>query len=99
MRSFERQIMQAVAKAGGDPKRIGKPRYGGGKAKARNGRFNAHGRGAKAVRTSPRDNGWKFNDSSAQRMRMRRVIVKVRVVKLRGPESRASYAHLRLPPT
>ena len=92
--SFERQVMVAVAKAGGDPKRIGKAPRGGGKA-PRNGRYNAHGRGAKVMRSLPRDPGWKFDHTSGQRMRMRRVIVKARYVKLRGSQSRASYAHLR----
>lgn len=87
--------MNAMVRAGGDPKRTGKPHPASGKAKPRNGRFNAHGRGAKVVRTLPRDNGWKFDASSGQRMRMRRVIVKARVVKLKGPGSRASYAHVR----
>jgi hypothetical protein len=45
--------MNAVARAGGDPKRVGKPRPASSKAKPRNGRFNAHGRGAKVVRTLP----------------------------------------------
>ena len=93
-RSFERQVMIAVAKAGGDPKRIGKASRGGGKA-PRNGRYNAHGRGAKVMRSLPRDAGWKFDSHSGQRMRMRRVIVKARYVKLKGPASRAAYAHLR----
>ncbi len=87
--------MNAVARAGGDPRRIGKSSPAGSKTKPRNGRFNAHGRGAKVVRTLPRDNGWKFDASSGQRLRMRRVIVKARVVKLKGPGSRASYAHVR----
>ncbi len=54
--SFERQVMVAVAKAGGNPKHIGKALRGGGKA-ARNGRYNAHGRGAKVMRSLPRDPG------------------------------------------
>jgi type IV secretory pathway VirD2 relaxase len=93
--SFHRQVMQAVARAGGDPRRIGKLRGKRADGKPRTGRFNARGRGAKVVKTFPMDSGWKFNASSGQRMRMRRVVVKARVVKLRGPLSRASYAHLR----
>jgi type IV secretory pathway VirD2 relaxase len=95
MRSFERQIMHAVAKAGGDPRRIGKGRLSAAKGKARNGRFNARGRGAKVMRTLPRDTGWSFDKATGMRMRMRRVVVKARFVKLKGPGSRASYAHLR----
>ena len=71
---------------------MGKPRSG--KA-ARNGRYNAHGRGAKVMRSLPRDTGWKFHAASGQRMRMRRVVVKARYVKLKGVQSRAGYAHLR----
>jgi hypothetical protein len=93
--SFERQVMRAIGKAGGDPKRLGKgPRRGSGKT-PRNGRYNAHGRGAKVMRSLQRDTGWKFDHGSGQRMRMRRVIVKARYVKLKGSQSRASYAHLR----
>ena len=94
-RSFERQIMQAVAKAGGDPKRIGRSRSTGGKSGPKNGRYNARGRGAKVMRTLPRETGWKFDAGTGQRMRMRRVVVKARFVKLKGPGSRAGYAHLR----
>ena len=94
-RSFERQVMHAVAKAGGDPRRIGKGRLSPAKGKARNGRFNARGRGAKVMRTLPRDMGWSFDTATGMRMRMRRVVLKARFVKLKGPGSRASYAHLR----
>jgi len=65
-RSFERQIMHAVAKAGGDPRRIGKGRLSAAKGKARNGRFNARGRGAKVMRTLPRDTGWSFNNATGR---------------------------------
>lgn len=92
--SFERRVMVAVAKAGGDPKRIGKASRGDGKA-PRNGRYNAHGRGAKVMRSLPREPRWSFDGRSGQRLRMRRVIVKARYVKLKGPASRAAYAHLR----
>ncbi|MDE2181559.1 MAG: relaxase/mobilization nuclease and DUF3363 domain-containing protein [Alphaproteobacteria bacterium] len=91
--SFHRQLMRAVAKAGGNPRRLARGKRGDGKP--RTGRFNARGRGAKIVRTFPVDNGWKFDSNSGQRMRMRRVVVKARVVKLRGPQSRAGYAHVR----
>ncbi len=91
--SFQRQVLNAVAKAGGNPKRIGKtPAHG---TRPKSGRFNARGRGAKIVRTFPRDNGWKFDAGTGTRMRMRRVVVKARFVKLKGPGSRAAYAHMR----
>ena len=92
-RSFERLVLNAIAKAGGDPKRIVKSRGRGGRPKT--GRFNARGRGAKIVRTFPRDNGWKFDAGTGTRMRMRRVVVKARFVKLKGPGGRAAYAHVR----
>ena len=93
--SFHRQVMRAVARAGGNPRRLGKATGKRIDGKPRTGRFNARGRGAKIVKTFPADNGWKLDASSGQRMRMRRVVVKARVVKLRGPQSRAGYAHLR----
>ena len=83
--------MRAVGKAGGDPKRFGS-RGGNG---PRTGRYNARGRGAKVMRTLQRNTGWKFDAATGQRMRMRRVIVKARYVKIKGPQSRAGYAHLR----
>lgn len=93
--SFHRQVMQAVAKAGGDPRRLAKGPSARADGKPRTGRFNARGRGAKIVKTFPTDNSWKFDASSRLRMRMRRVVVKARVVRLKGPQSRAGYAHLR----
>jgi len=89
--SLNRQVMRAVGKAGGNPKRLGS-RSGKG---PRTGRYNARGRGARVMRTLQRNPGWKFDSPSGQRLRMRRVIVKARYVKLKGPQSRAGYAHLR----
>ena len=89
--SLERQVMRAVGKAGGNPSRLGSRR---GKT-PRTGRYNARGRGAKVMRSLSRDTGWKFDRSSGQRVRMRRVIIKARYVKLKGPQSRAGFAHLR----
>ena len=93
--SFQQQVMQAVARAGGDPRRIGKPSGVRAKAPAKTGRFNARGRGAKFAATVPRDSGWKFDADTGMRFRARRVIVKARVVKMRGAESQAASAHLR----
>ena len=86
-----------MRKAGGNPGRIG-GRKGG------SGRFNAHGRSAKAVASFPRDGG-SWQRDSIGRFRSRRVVVKARVVKLapqrgsRGPKvrgaSQAADAHLR----
>lgn len=99
--SFVTRVETAVRKAGGDLKRIG----GGGRKK--NGRFNARGRGARAVASLAAESGGWRRDSGG-RFRARRVVVKSRVVKLnpqrgtgarrsklRGVVSRASDAHLR----
>ena len=98
-RSFINQVHAAIREAGGDPNRIG------GFAGKGSGRFNARGRGAKAVASFPKDDGGWQRDS-AGRFRSRRVVVKARVVKLnprrgaRGPKmrrtvSQAAGAHLR----
>ncbi len=84
----------AIAKAGGNPKRLPKRSQAGGKV-PRSGRYNARGRGAKVMRTLPRDTGWKFDATSGQKLRMRRVVVKARYVNFKGAQSRAGYAHLR----
>src|SRR5262249_14439282 len=105
--SFISQVKIAVRKAGGNPNR---PDFGAGSGSSRNGgsgRFNARGRGAKAMASIPRDGGGWQRDSSG-RFRSRRVVVKARVVKLagkgtgaRGPKMRggasasAVDAHLR----
>jgi type IV secretory pathway VirD2 relaxase len=92
--SYRQQVMRAVARAGGDPRRIGSAggaRPGG----ARSGRFNARGRGAKIVATFPRESGWSFDREGGMRFRARRVTVKARVVKMRGQKSQAVQAHLR----
>jgi hypothetical protein len=106
---FLKQVQIAVRKAGGDPRRIGSgARSGGSREGGRTSRFNARGRGAKAVASFARqggDGGWQRD--SADRFRARRVVVKVRVVRLnpqrqgsRGPKMRATMsravdAHLR----
>ncbi|UNC15923.1 DUF3363 domain-containing protein [Acidiphilium multivorum] len=103
---FTRQVELAIRKAGGNPNRIGRASgSGGGRKGGGTGRFNAHGRGAKALESFPRDSGGWQRDS-AGRFRSRRVVVKARVVKLnpqrgsRGPKmcgtaSKAADAHLR----
>lgn len=97
--TFRRQLEMAIRKAGGDPRRIGRPAARG------SGRFNARGRGAKVVATFPKEgSGWKSHDG--MRFRSRRVIVKARVVKLNtqragrggrgfGTSTKAVDAHLR----
>jgi type IV secretory pathway VirD2 relaxase len=107
---FTRQVELAIRKAGGNPNRICRPsgsaggRKGGGSSGG-TGRFNTHGRGAKAVASFSRDSGGWQRDSIG-RFRSRRVVVKARVVKLnplrgsrgpkmRGTSSKAADAHLR----
>lgn len=92
--SFTRQVMRAVARHGGDPRRIGRTGVARANRAGSNVRFNARGRGAKIVRTFPRESGWSGAERG-MRFRARRVIVKARVVKMRGGRSRAAHAHLR----
>lgn len=87
------RITREVTRAGGDPRHIGLAK-GARSGGARTGRFNARGRGARIVATFPRQSGWS-RPEGGMRFRARRVIVKARVVKLRGGKSRAAYAHLR----
>ncbi len=87
--SFLQRVTREVTRAGGDPRRIGVA-----KGASKRGRFNARGRGRKAVATFPRQSGWS-RPEGGMRFRARRVFVKARVVKLRGSKSKAAYAHLR----
>ncbi|HXP72913.1 MAG TPA: DUF3363 domain-containing protein [Stellaceae bacterium] len=89
-KTFIQEVRHAIARAGGDPRRIGRARTRG----AKTGRFNARGRGARLVATFPREHGWTLTEGG-MRFRSRRVIVKARVVKMRGSGSKAAYAHLR----
>ena len=102
--SFMQEVQRAVAKQGGDPRRLFRqgPRSWSGSGgegqegsarNCRSGRFNARGRGAKVAATLPRENQWTVE--RGVRFRSRRVVVKARVVKLRGGASRAADAHLR----
>ena len=60
----------------------------------RTGRFNARGRGAKLASSFPREHGWSLTEGGMH-FRARRVVVKARVMKLRGTGSKAALAHLR----
>jgi type IV secretory pathway VirD2 relaxase len=104
--SFVQEVRAAIRKAGGNPNRLGRSGgSGAGRKGGGGGRFNAHGRGAKALASFPRDSGGWQRDSIG-RFRSRRVVVKARVVKLnpqrgsRGPKMRGTVskmanAHLR----
>lgn len=92
--SFKQQVLRAVARAGRNPRLIGKAMAGRAGTRARTGRFNARGRGSKLVATFPRESGWS-RPEGGMRYRARRVVVKARVVKMHGSGSKAAYAHLR----
>ena len=103
--SFMQEGQARGRQQGGDPRRLFREggrtwsrsrssdgREGSGRT-CRSGRFNARGRGAKVAATLPRENQWTVE--RGVRFRARRVVVKARVVKLRGGISRAVDAHLR----
>jgi type IV secretory pathway VirD2 relaxase len=88
-------ILRSVAEQGGDLRRLLRPA----RQRKPSGRFNARGRGREAAAALEGHGGWEFYsdnaDGSGMRFRARRVIVKARVVKLKGVESQAIAAHLR----
>jgi type IV secretory pathway VirD2 relaxase len=87
--TFKRQVMRAVGRAGGNPRRVANKTSGG------SGRFNARGRGAKIAGTLPREMSWTFDRNAGMRVRPRRVIAKMRIVKVCRLQSRAVRGHLR----
>jgi hypothetical protein len=94
-RTFIGEVLRAVAEQGGDPRRVGRS---GGQRKP-TGRFNARGRGREAAAALEGHGGWEAASgepwTGGMRYRARRVIVKARVVKLKGVESQAIAAPLR----
>lgn len=92
---FTHRVIHQIAKHGGNPRGLSGRSVGRDGGPARTGRFNARGRGAKIVATFPREHGWSFDNQADMRFRARRVVVKARVVKMRGTGSRAARAHLR----
>ena len=94
-RTFIAEVLRAVAEQGGDPRRVFRST---GERKP-SGRFNARGRGREAAAALQGHGGWESACgepwSGGMRYRVRRVVVKARVVKLRGVESKAIAAHLR----
>jgi type IV secretory pathway VirD2 relaxase len=91
-RSFHGQVMERLARAGVNPRKL--PTIGGGKPSS--GRFNARGRGGLIAGRFGQGSGWSHDPLSGMRVRARRVTVKARVVKLRGPKAAAAAAaHLR----
>ncbi len=86
-------ILRSAAEQGGDLRRLLHPR----RERKPSGRFNARGRGREAAAALEGHGGWEFyaDTSDGMRFRARRVVVKARVVKLKGVESQAIAAHLR----
>ena len=82
---FINRVNKAVARSRAA---TGRNKYSG-----TSGRFNARDRGSKIAPGLKRSYGW--SNEMGMRFRARRVIVKVRVVKLKGSASRAAHAHLR----
>jgi len=83
--SFINKINKAVARSRAA---TGRTKYSG-----TSGRFNARGRGSKIAPGLKHSGGWQ--SEGGMRFRARRVIVKARVVKLKGGASKAAQAHLR----
>ncbi len=91
-RSFHGQVMERLARGGVDPRKL--PAIGSGTPSS--GRFNARGRGGLIVARVGQGSGWSRDPFSGMRVRARRVMVKARVVKLRGSKAiSAAAAHLR----
>ncbi|HEX8668902.1 MAG TPA: DUF3363 domain-containing protein [Allosphingosinicella sp.] len=91
-RSFHGLVIERLARAGVNPRKL--PAIGGGAP--RPGRFNARGRGGLIAGRVGQGSGWSRDPLSGMRVRARRVTLKARVVKLRGPKAMsAAAAHLR----
>jgi type IV secretory pathway VirD2 relaxase len=94
-RTFIAEVLRAVAEQGGDPRHV----FRSGGQRKPSGRFNARGRGREAAAALEGHGGWESASgepwTGGMRYRARRVVVKARVVKLKGVESRAIAAHLR----
>jgi len=88
-------VLRSVAQQGGDLRRLSRPT----RERKPSGRFNARGRGRRAAAALEGHGGWEFDPSTlpgaGMRYRARRVVVKARVVKLKGVESQAVASHLR----
>lgn len=93
--TFRSLVQRAIAEHGGDPRRLGRPV----RDRKPSDRFNARGRGREAAAALAGHGGWEMEPgtpaSPGMRFRARRVVVKARVVKLKGVGSQAVAAHLR----
>ena len=85
-------ILRAAAKQGADLSRVLRPT----RERKPSGRFNARGRGRAAAAAFKGHGDWQSDAGpDGMRFRARRVVVKARVVKLKGAESQAVATHLR----
>jgi type IV secretory pathway VirD2 relaxase len=85
-------ILRSAAKQGADLSRLLRPP----RERKPSGRFNARGRGRAAAAALQGHGGWQSDTGpDGMRFRARRVVVKARVIKLKGAESQAIAAHLR----
>jgi type IV secretory pathway VirD2 relaxase len=85
-------ILRSAAKQGADLSRLLRPP----RERKPSGRFNARGRGRAAAAALQGHGGWQSDTGlDGMRFRARRVVVKARVIKLKGAESQAVAAHLR----
>lgn len=92
-RSLQGLLIERLARAGVSPRNV--PSIAGA-AGPRSGRFNARGRGAVIAARGGQGSAWFRDPLSGMRVRARRVMVKARVVKLRGAKAvSAAAAHLR----
>jgi type IV secretory pathway VirD2 relaxase len=94
-RTFVGEVLRAIAEQGGDPRRV----FRSAGQRKPTGRFNARGRGREAAAALEGHGGWEAASgepwTGGLGYRARRVMVKARVVKLKGVESQAIAAHLR----
>jgi type IV secretory pathway VirD2 relaxase len=85
-------ILRAAAKQGADLRRLSRPA----RERKPSGRFNARGRGRAAAAALQGHGDWQSDAGpDGMRFRARRVVVKARVVKLKGAQSQAIATHLR----
>src|ERR1700736_607146 len=93
--SFSRQVNRAIGLARTGSPRVGRSFKGRPGDREKTGRFNRRGRGAKIVQMLSSAGSWTLARKLDTRLHPRRVVVKARVVQLRGPRSGAAYSHLR----
>jgi type IV secretory pathway VirD2 relaxase len=91
---LSRQLMDRIARAGGNPHRLPGLLPRAPKLEARSGRFNARGRGARVAAGAARLASWTYDRASGLNVRPRRTFVQCRIVKPTGAVGGATYQHL-----